>query len=787
MKRRSTLIGILLLLAMCGIGAEVQAQILNVRRVPSLLSSRAFRITEVSKGVLIGFDEVGFMIRTVDSCKTWKRVDTTFRNRVKDLRFVDHERGYAIGDSSLFLRTDDGGVSWTPHVVIPNRVRTAVTVYPLSRDTVLALFRGVGDTVELMRSDDAGESWSMVTEFVNIWYQSRPVTVGTLCCFDAQHWTVFSGNGLLRTTDAGRTWIIQYNDRVLLGPAQMEVVNDSVGIAFDNSVYGPNEVELAKTTDAGATWSKIVLVPGLLQRLSLSAVRGRWFRMNSHGQGVSYASLKEGNGCKDSIQDGPISPMVVHTTTDNWETWRSWPVDRPPLLGFISGCIDENGVFTAIGIDNVVYRSHIGDDTLRMITPRLVDGIGDAMMITKDTWVLRGLVFHDRHVNATRPRGFTNVLVRTTDAGETWSVQDLNQGMQRLLNNSDETIMSYYNDTIIRPKLEYADDRSQFVTAGTKLYRTTDGGASWASVYTHDVTLKSVSFGDSRVGFAIDSLKRLYRTTDSGSTFSRMPNHTTAVTECCAVDANVVFASDQGRRGILRKSTDGGETWSVVTSDSLGEIYSIDAYNEDRIVVSRFASSSFPEPNRYWVYSTWDGGLSWSKSVRPDKGLWLIGSPAVRYLTASSILSVTMAFDDLSTCDGGVTWYNASMRLSQTPRFWRGDMVLSNAVDGTCLSTGHYNTEPSLALGVDIISGCGVPVGVEETESDDEAKPIVMQRSSCEIVSKDALRSQLDRAEEPTVVLDLQGRVIAHLDEVVIPYVLFLRTATRSRVVMVVP
>ena len=786
MERKVSRTWVLLVVVMCILAVESSAQMLHVRRVPSLRSSLTWRITAVSSGVLIGFDSMDRMVRSVDSGRRWTCVDTTIPYRVNEVRFVDHERGYAVCDSGMILRTDDSGLSWTRHIVTTNTTRMGRSVYPLSRDTVVALFRGARDTAELMRSDDAGESWSVITDLVEARALSTSTTnlgfVDALRCFDSQHWTLiwnsWGGNVLLRTTDAGRTWTYDPGHKVQL----IELANDSVGFYIEDRNLTTNEIEFAKTTDAGATWTPIIIVPK--SKNSRANLSGHWVKMNSHGYGVSVARFMSYGGVWGADIDGPlINPVEVHTTTDNWETWRAWPVEKPPIDGFISGCIDDEGVFTAIGIDNTVYRSHVEDDTLRLVALRLFDEIGDAIMISADTWIIRGSRYLDRHINWRRPRVFTNILARTTDAGESWSVRELNQQATTSLGVADVVNEKYYGDTIIRPKLEYADDRSQFVTVGTELLRTTDGGDSWASVYTHDVKLRSVSFGDGRTGFAVDSLMRLYRSMDSGSTFSRMPNHSFPVAAHHAVDAQLVFASDTGTIGKLRKTTDGGETWSVVDTEAQGAISSIDAYDENRIVVSRlFGTTQMYQPSLFVVPSTRNGGFSWTKTPVPVQG-----RPSLRYLAENTIVSVTKEFNDLSTCDGGLTWQDANIWASEYPRSGRSDVSMSNSVGGSCLVTGFSESVSPFAFGLRVISGCGAAVGVDETKTLDEVESIAVRRSSCEIISKDVFESQMARVDEPLVIADLQGRMIAHLDDIVVPRVLVVRTASRSRVVLVVP
>src|SRR5262249_49714099 len=55
----------------------------------------------------------GKMYVTTDGANSWKPVSDTNRP-VRGITFVSAQVGYAVGDGSLFLKTTDGGATWTP-------------------------------------------------------------------------------------------------------------------------------------------------------------------------------------------------------------------------------------------------------------------------------------------------------------------------------------------------------------------------------------------------------------------------------------------------------------------------------------------------------------------------------------------------------------------------------------------------------------------------------------------------------------------------------------------------
>ena len=64
----------------------------------------------------------GKLYRTADGANSWTSVSDTQRV-VREVIFLDTKRGYAVGDGSLFLSTDDAGLTWKPRALaLPSQV-----------------------------------------------------------------------------------------------------------------------------------------------------------------------------------------------------------------------------------------------------------------------------------------------------------------------------------------------------------------------------------------------------------------------------------------------------------------------------------------------------------------------------------------------------------------------------------------------------------------------------------------------------------------------------------------
>ncbi|MBK6418057.1 MAG: hypothetical protein IPF79_02545 [Ignavibacteria bacterium] len=268
--------------------------------------------------------------------------------------------------------------------------------------------------------------------------------------------------------------------------------------------------------------------------------------------------------------------------------------------------------------------------------------------------------------------------------------------------------------------------------------------------------------------------------------FSSIPNLSSSIAAYCAVDSRLVFASDAGVNGKLRKSVDGGENWTVIEMDSGGEITGMDVYDDDHLVISRFRVHLAPwKGDRYYVYSTTNGGLAWSpldsvyQEGQPPKMVAVGGQCRFRYLSESSILLLSdyTAYSDYdrTSCDGGIKWQSAGLGYGLYKSLSKcGLRFLSVKLCRSIRSAG-----------LRVISGCGVAVGVEEIEEKHDVSIANRDHASCEILSREELRRQLEALETTPLIFDMQGRSILHLDELVIPQTIFIRTGTQSRLVLV--
>jgi len=263
-------------------------------------------------------------------------------------------------------------------------------------------------------------------------------------------------------------------------------------------------------------------------------------------------------------------------------------------------------------------------------------------------------------------------LYRSDDAGRTWAfVADVPVG-----DPGSDFVVSPSN-----PDVLYSGEGYPCYAGGSAvpMYKSTDGGHSWAEVPNGVDLAPVVVHPDHADWVYATGCDGVYLTKDGGINWTRQAHD--ALTGLVPIhiapagddwDRIYVAAVSEGGSGVVLKSTDGGSTWSNVSpSTSLSWItdLAVDPANPDKVW--------FLEPHGVWRSS--DGGATWSMSrsglesvtappgEAPGEGVGIYslaldpGDTSHLYLGAISGMYVSS--------DGGVTW-------SEVSTAWSGEAVI---------------------------------------------------------------------------------------------------------------
>jgi photosystem II stability/assembly factor-like uncharacterized protein len=193
-----------------------------------------------SGNVFIG-NELGKIFKSVDNSESWTCQTMSYtRQYINSIAFINTDRGIAVGNQGVLLKTFNGGCAWD--VLNMGIGKNLTEVLYLTEEKII-ISTNLG-TVYI--SENAGNSWTsyVVKSGFNI---KRMYFVD-----ESNGWAVgYHGNGIVcKTTDGGYTWSQQNIDNEAY---LMDVVFTSIQTGFISTVCG----RIFVTSDGGTTWSPV--------------------------------------------------------------------------------------------------------------------------------------------------------------------------------------------------------------------------------------------------------------------------------------------------------------------------------------------------------------------------------------------------------------------------------------------------------------------------------------------------------------------------------------------------
>jgi photosystem II stability/assembly factor-like uncharacterized protein len=238
--------------------------------------------TGKSIGAAVGTN--GTIIRTSNAGVTWSPQSSGTAQQLNGVYFSDTSNGTAVGQGGTILRTTNGGAVWTPQPGAPERQYGGVAF----RDSANGITFGLID--------------------------------GTLT------YTRVDTGFILRTTDAGASWIQQYSgtgqylyDAAYEGPDGWIAVGLR-GNAWDGISYGAT---VLRSTDGGTLWSNATVQTSYLAGVTVGT---------SGSQRVAFAA-----GYNGAILCAALSPLTGKVWTglidSSWNKDSNWSPIGAPLTG----------------------------------------------------------------------------------------------------------------------------------------------------------------------------------------------------------------------------------------------------------------------------------------------------------------------------------------------------------------------------------------------------------------------------------------------------------------------
>ena len=566
--------------------------------------------------------------RTEAGLNTWSGLGLDGGEVIRVAAAPDGQVVYAGTPSGLFKSTD-GGLSWGL-IEDASGIMLPLAVDPSDPNTVYAEFGGY-----VYRSPDAGKTWVFLRVTTTDIYGS-PAYVGTLVVSprDSQRlwaagtglflsqdggltWTTADGighlldmaqdpsdpdrlylasmsQGLLRSTDGGMTFVASNPDipspsayHVSVSSRAPNVVLAEISTEFyDAQKILHKSAAIYKSTDGAGSWTKIRddgLFPLVLddKTFLIIAPDGVW----RTGDGGASWKLVTPKGF-ESLAADPADPSIVwgcaadglYRSTDAGGTWAnsSTGIRASSVVAVALDPADPGTAYVASGLG--LFKSPNEGASWARACANQPFGVPEAILL-----------------DPKNPRSFLALLsrapFRSSDGGVT----------------CDSTgLIPYGGDLLARDSQATAT----LYATGAGVYRSTDGGATWANLPLADVgtitalaadpTTSGTLYVGSYVGFA-------YKSTDFGSTWAQLGETDIGASPvfAFAIDPSAPTTVYEGRGSGLYKSTDGGASFRLSVNGMTNQV-------TQAILVDERNPSTVYAGTRDGVYKSMNGGADWS-------------------------------------------------------------------------------------------------------------------------------------------------------------------------------
>lgn len=539
----------------------------------------------------------------------WVEVgNAAYNSSLSSTAFITDNIGFAVGSHGTFLKTENGGTTWTAYNIgynlkfIKLHFVSSTTGFLLGNDA-----SSVYGYIKILKTTDAGLTWNQVFN------DGVAMNGQSMQFIDANNGFASGYNCLLKTTNSGVTWekttFTNYYDVF-----SVFFLNTSKGFLATNSgAYA--------TTDGGATWTKFL--------------DNTWTQVLFTDNNTGYIFKNGDNGHKK--------------TTDGGSTWNNMTALPFNSLNIKAVFINNNNgyVYTPhdMGIGKIAWTSNGGTSwELVMDNPSYklnnisyhygklyACGRGGLIMRSTDMsnfYVVQQGMFKGRlndicfiDENTAFAVGDAGVIVKTTDKCSSWI--PVNSG----------TTQRLWSITSTSPTVLYA------MGDNDALIKSVDGGTTWTNSntgFSSDINSGEIRFVNANTGFVAKD--EIFKTTNAGATWTSIKSDEPNCSSISIPNPDTMYVSCWK----VLQSLDQGATWNIKNTG--GAIYGgIDFINGKTGIV----------PRNQALYSTQNAGNTWT--THGFSGIYLKDA---KMLSTDEWYSVGEMGAIVKTENAGISWQN---------------------------------------------------------------------------------------------------------------------------------
>ncbi len=493
-----------------------------------------YSVSSISEQSTFVTSDSGLIIHTTNDGIDWTEMPINTSLPLGGISFIDENNGLLIEGMGTMLRTTNGGYDWEPFAVLSEHI----TGYAyIDINTVTAVVYTAGNT-RILRTTDAGNSW--ITQFSIGFAWSNAVSFK-----DIDNGIVVFSNNVYTTTNGGTVW----TERVTGYQEELYAISY---IAPDNAAAVGNNGLIIYSSDGGINWTP--------QESNVSSAITNVQLIDPficYAAGEEGHILKSSNGIWQDYTSGPRDFLAsvdfinsnigiavggaILKTTNGGLTWSDYSGTLSIYLRSIS-FVSENSC-TTVGDNGTIMHSTNG-------------GIDWFIQSSGTTDDLSSVCFTDN--NHGWAVGANGTILKTTNAGSMWV--PLN-------------ITSQYLNCIWFTDMEHGTIvGGDWWLQNGLILNTTDGGTTWNSQISGvNKTLSGVYFSNADNGVAVAGEGTVIRTTNGGNDWYNVQSNTYSWLNAVSfTDENHGLAvgsrsSVSLPAGII-KTTNGGEDWIPLNS-----------------------------------------------------------------------------------------------------------------------------------------------------------------------------------------------------------------------------
>ncbi|MFH0796676.1 MAG: CFI-box-CTERM domain-containing protein [Candidatus Omnitrophota bacterium] len=547
------------------------------------------------------------ILRSVDSGTTWTLLAyDALTNPSPASLTISNSVLYSGTNGGIVYKSSDNGNTWTQIGSLGDGVFPgAIAVHPVTADIIFVVYEEEG-TDHLVRTSNGGEDWEEVT----IPDQDNP----------GQNLTDFNVVGIDPASGTSLTTTILYVS----------------GSSADPSVY--------KSADGGSTWQKkedyndfgtysgYVLFDGngnLFIGAARSSDGGETWETFPLSEGSTETHINTGDLAIDSLDSNFLlagSDRGIARSSDGGVNWSECYEGLAALVINDAVVSDDESTFffvskSGLGISTDFSTTQTWDFPVypqNLIEGQPTDATGGQEPLTTVAIIpgYDGITYRTVYVGGNAGEIFTS-----TSGGESWIMNNIYPAGSHV-KVTKIAVCPDFPTTVYASFLDFEED----ATDG-KVGVSVDTGLTWQDTGLTSVPVNTVIFfpgddtltdivvlaGLGKEGETNPDLMGLRRSTDGGTTWSNITDLANAIVYCLAsdpTDSNIVYAgvrkytSGISSRWVC-KSTDGGNNW-----DDLSEIEEGEGYCRTIAVNPDNPSEVYAGVDNY-IYRSIDGGTTW--------------------------------------------------------------------------------------------------------------------------------------------------------------------------------